>query len=189
MPYACRPLSVRPRAADRRHQRIVRVLVDLDQEELELGRHDRLPAARVVELQHPPQHPARRDLDRAAIGVIAVADHLGGRLGVPGHEADRVLVRPHIDVGIGRADHVLVVGVLARHRLDEDRLGQAETALAQDAEEFFSRQDLAARDPGHVRDEAFDFGDLMALNEITEQVHINDGAGAPPAGSALLRSM
>ena len=33
-----------PRAADRRHQRVVGVLVDLGQEELELGRHHRAPS-------------------------------------------------------------------------------------------------------------------------------------------------
>ena len=48
------------RAADRRHQRVVGVLVDLGQEELELGRHDRLPALVVVELEHPAQHVAAR---------------------------------------------------------------------------------------------------------------------------------
>jgi hypothetical protein len=73
-------------ASDRRHQRIIGIGVDLDQEELQLGRHDRLPALGGIQLQHPLQHEARRDIDGGAVGIDAVADHLGGRLLVPGHQ-------------------------------------------------------------------------------------------------------
>ena len=65
------------RAADRRHQRVVRVLVDLGQEEFELGCHHRLPALVCVELEHPAQHVARGDLDRRAVMVEAVGDAPG----------------------------------------------------------------------------------------------------------------
>ena len=49
------------RAADRRLQRVVRILVDLGQEELELGRDYRPPAVVRIAVEHAPQHLARRD--------------------------------------------------------------------------------------------------------------------------------
>ena len=55
------------RAADRRLQRIVGVDVRLDQEELELRRDDRLPALLRVQVEHVPQHVARRHRDRPAV--------------------------------------------------------------------------------------------------------------------------
>ena len=93
------PADLRPaRAADRRLQRIVRVDVGLDQEELELRRHDRLPAARFVQLEHSLSTQRGADIDRPAVGVDSSRDHLRGRLGGPGHEAHRVPDRPHVDV-------------------------------------------------------------------------------------------
>ncbi len=71
------------RAAARRLQRIVRILVRLDQVELDLRRHHRPPAAVAVELDHPPQHLARRDLHRPPVGVVGVMDELRRRVRPP----------------------------------------------------------------------------------------------------------
>ena len=158
-------------AADRRHQRIVRVGVDLDQEEFQLRRHDRLPALGGIELQHALQHEARRDVDGGAVGIDAVADHLGGRLLVPGHQADGRAVRDHVDVAVLGAGHVLVVRKIAGHGLDEDRLWHPEAPIAQDAQELLGRQDLAAGDARQIRHQALHFGDPMILDEGLQETH------------------
>ncbi len=82
------------RAADRRFQRIVRVGVGLDQEELELRRHHRAPALGRVQVQHALQHVARRHRHRAAVAVVAVVDDLRGRFRGPGHHARGLRDRP-----------------------------------------------------------------------------------------------
>ena len=68
------------RAADRRLQRIVGIDVALDEIEFELRRDDRPPALFLVELEHPLQHMARRDIDRLVVEMEGIADDLGGRL-------------------------------------------------------------------------------------------------------------
>ena len=155
------------RAADRRHQRVVRVLVDLGQEELELGCDHRLPALVGVEAEHPAQHVARGDLHRRAVMVVAVGQHLRGRLRVPGHEPDRVRVRPQADVAVDRVDHVLL-GILAGDGLDEDALRQPQAVVVERADELLSRQDLAARDAVDVGDDALDLGDVVLAQPILE---------------------
>ena len=155
------------RAADRRHQRVVRVLVDLGQEELELGCHHRLPALALVEPEHAAQHVAARDLDRRAVVVEAVGDHLGGGLGIPGHQADRVRVGPQPDVAVDRVDHVLL-GILAGHRLDEDALGQPQRVVVERAQELLAGQDLAPGDAVDVGDDALDFGDVVVAQPALE---------------------
>ena len=82
------------RAAHRRLQRIVRIDVRLDQKELELRRHHRLPAVRLIQLEHPAQHIARRHGHRAAIAIEAVVNHLRGRLGRPGYDPHGLRDRP-----------------------------------------------------------------------------------------------
>ena len=151
-----------PRAADRRLERIVRILVDLGQEELELGRHHRPPAMLGVGGEHAAQHLARRDRELAAVVVEAVADHLRGRLVVPGHGADRARIGPHAHVAERRVgDPVLLLGrIVARHGLDEHRLGQTQGVVSERADELGGRQDLAPRDAVEVGDEALDLGDL-----------------------------
>ncbi len=81
------------RAAHRRLQGIVGIDVRFDQEELQFRRHHRLPAMRLVQIEHPPQHIARRHGDGAAVAVKAIVDHLRGGLGGPGHHAHRLRIR------------------------------------------------------------------------------------------------
>ena len=81
-------------AADRGLQRIVRVGVRLDEEELEFRRDHRPPAARGVEIEHAAQHVARRHRHRPAVAVEAVVDHLRRRLRRPGHDARSSSGRP-----------------------------------------------------------------------------------------------
>src|SRR3546814_379342 len=76
------------RAADRRHQRIVRVGVHVDQEEFQLRRHHRLPALVDVELEDALQDVAGGDLHLPSGEVVGVADHLRRRLGVPGRSEE-----------------------------------------------------------------------------------------------------
>ena len=78
------------RAAHGGIERIVGIDVLLHEIEFEFRRNDRPPALFLVEFEHAPQHVARRDIDGLVIQVEGIADHLRGRLGIPGHEADRV---------------------------------------------------------------------------------------------------
>ena len=156
------------RAADRRLQRIVRVGVRLDQEEFEFRRdHGRQPRCR-VELEHAAQHVARRHRHRAAVVVEAVVDHLRGRLGGPGHDADRLRVAGQHDVDLRRVNRAVVVRVFAGDGLQEQRLGQAHALVLG---VLLRRHDLAARDAGHVGDDGLDLGDRMILQQLLDVAH------------------
>ena len=76
-------------AADRRLQRHVGIGVARDEIELELGRDHRLPALGGVQVADAAQHRARREGHQLAFAVVAVVDHLRGRVGRPGHDAHR----------------------------------------------------------------------------------------------------
>ena len=143
------------RAAGRRLQRIVRIGVRLDQVELDLRRHHRPPALVRVELDDPPEHLARRDLDRAAVAVIGVVDDLRRRIGRPRHDGERREIGLEQDVAVGRVvlEALVVVGIVAGDRLRQDRARQRH---GRPGEEFLDRHHLAAADPGLVGDDALD---------------------------------
>src|SRR6185312_14124671 len=97
--------GLRPaRPPHRRLQRIVGVLVLLDQIELELRRHDRLPAALGIQLDDVAQHVPRRHRHAPAIRVETVVDHLCGGLRRPGHAPHRLGVGLENDVDLRRHD-------------------------------------------------------------------------------------
>ena len=98
-----------PRAADRRLQRIVRIDVRLDQKELEFRRHHRLPAVRLVQLEHPAQHIARRHGNRPTVAVEAVVNHLRRGLGRPGHHPHGFRIGLEHDVDVRRIHRALIV--------------------------------------------------------------------------------
>ena len=110
------------RAPDRRPQRIVRVLVLLDEIELELRSHDRLPAALRIQLEHVAQHVARSHGDPAAVRIEAVVDDLGRRLGSPGHAAHRLRIGLEDDVDLGGTHRIPGVRrIVTRSRSAETR--------------------------------------------------------------------
>ena len=162
------------RAPDGRQERQIGIGIDLHQEEFELRRHHRLPAPGGVEGEDLAQHMAGGDLHRLAVAVEGIADHLGRRLRVPGHDADGVRIGPQIHVRILVAGDVLVIGVLgilARHRLDEDALGQPQALVLQALDELRRRQDLAAGDAVDVGHQALDLVDLVLGQPVCEFGH------------------
>ena len=183
MLYAWRPISGRPDRPTGGFKRIVGVDVRLDQEELELGRDHRLPAVRLVELQHPPQHVARRHGDGAAVAVEAIVNHLRGGLGGPGHHPHRLRVGLQHDVDVRGVHRALIVRIVAGDRLQEYRLGQPHALLFG---EFLRRHELAARDARHVRDDGLDFRDAVFLQKLLNRAgHKSPSACcAPPGGFA-----
>jgi hypothetical protein len=154
------------RAADRRLERIVGVGVRLDQVELELGRDDRLPAPRGIEVEDVAQHVTRRHGHRPAVGIEAVVDHLRGRLRSPRHDARRCRVGLHHDVDLRRADRAVVFRIVARHGLQEDALGHAHALVFR---ELHRRHHLATRDAGHVGHDGLDFGNAVLLEELLDR--------------------
>ena len=93
------PRRLRPAgAAGRRLELIVGIGVRLDEIELDLRRHHRLPALVLIELDHAAQHLARRRFDRAAVAMIAVMDDLRGRIVLPRHDGERREIRLEQDV-------------------------------------------------------------------------------------------
>jgi hypothetical protein len=69
----------------------------------------------------------------------------------------------HADhVGVGVADELGVVGLLAVDGVEQHALGQAHVP---GAEEQVLGQDLAARDPGHVGNHALDLVDAVLAEE------------------------
>ncbi len=153
-------------AAQRRLQRQIGIAVDVNDVELHLRRHHRLPAHVLVQLEHAAQHIARRQVHRRAVAVVAIVNHLRHRVFRPGHQADAVGVgqQDHVRVG-GRGD---VVGKFAGHGLHQHRLGQAHAFIGA---EFFARHDLAAGNAGEIRRHAFHFGDLMLFQPFAQLGH------------------
>ena len=86
------------RLAGRRQQRIVGIDILGGEEEFELRRHDRPPAALFIELHDALQDGTRRMGDRFAVLIGAIADDLRRRLLVPGHDAQRFDIGNEIHV-------------------------------------------------------------------------------------------
>ncbi|MNN27227.1 hypothetical protein D3C81_1407560 [compost metagenome] len=153
-------------------QREVRVFATLGQVELHFWRHDRLPALVGIEFQHLLEHVARRQLNRVALLIVGIVDHLSGRLDGPRHEKHRVLVRAADHVDVGRVQQFVidvVVDVVAGHGLQQHALGQAHAFFGN---ELVGRRDLATGDTGEVADQTLDFGDLVFFQPIGELVEV-----------------
>jgi hypothetical protein len=88
---------------------------------------------------------------------------LGGRLRIPGHDAYGLGIGPQIDIRGGRIGHRVLAGVVAGHRLHEEGLWDSEPVLLHAVHEALGRQDLAARDAGHVGDQNFDLFNLVVF--------------------------
>ena len=156
------------RAADRRLERIVRVDVGLDQVELEFGCDHRIPALLRIEIEHMPQHLARRHPHAPAVGVEAVVDHLRSRLRRPRHPPHRARVGLEDDVDLGGAHRRGgVVGIIAGHGLQEDALRQTHALVAL---ELLGGHHLATRDAGHVRDNGLHFLDVMFAEKLCDLI-------------------
>ena len=150
------PRRLRPsRAPGRRLQRIVRVLVRLDQIELDLRCHHRHPAAIAVEFDYPPQHLARRDLHRPSVGVIGVVDDLRRRIALPRHHRQGGEVRLQMDVLVGAVvlEGLVVMRPVAGDGLGEDRHRHGH---GRPGEELLHRHHLAARHARLVGNDALD---------------------------------
>ena len=145
------------RAADRRLERIVRILVLLHQIELDFRRDDRLPAFVRVHFQDAFEHLPRRMFERHHALSITVDDHAGGGLGRPRHRAHRVEVRHQQQVAIDVESVVVDIAVVAGDALNEDRFGYPQVVF----QEFAGGKKLAARDAGNVRNDRLDFVDFV----------------------------
>ncbi len=155
-------------APHRRFQRVVGVGVGLDQEELHLRCHHRDPASCLVQLQHPLEHVARRQLHRLTAQIVAVVDDLGGGIVGPGHQKDGVGVGHQLHVPLGRVPEadVLIVGIAPGDGLDKDGVRQARSS----AVEVLARgHDLALEDAGKIGDQALDLGDAILLEPVAER--------------------
>jgi hypothetical protein len=157
-------------AADRCGQRQVRVDVFRREVELELRRHQRLPALLGIKLQDAAQHAARGEVDQAAVGKIAVVDDLGGRIDGPRHHRDRAGIGLQDHVAVGGRDRT-VEGIVVLGRIAGDGHAQHDFRQAHAAVfgKFYTWQNLAACNAGQVGDQAFDFGDSFTVEPL---VHI-----------------
>ena len=87
------------------------------------------------------------------IRFIAVGNDLPGGFAGPGHHPQRRRVGAQQHVGIGGLDEVpVIIGVLARHGLHHDRLGQFDLAIGG---ELVRRDELAPGITRHIGHEAF----------------------------------
>ncbi len=81
--------------------------------ELDFRRHHRADAVAGVEFGDAAQHRARGEVDEAAVGEMAVADHLRRRFVIPGHEAQRGEIGHAADVAVERVDDLLLSTALS----------------------------------------------------------------------------
>ncbi len=151
------------RTADGRTQRLVGIVVLGHQIKLQLGCHHRGPALVGVELEHVFQHGARGVIDGLAVLEVAVVNDLRGGVGGPGHDTRRARVghQIHVTVGIGdQGFEAFILGPVAGDGEADDAFRQTHAAVFG---ELAARQDLAARHPGQVGHEAFDFGNALGV--------------------------
>ena len=90
-------------------------------------------------------------------------NHLRGGFGRPGHHAHGLRIGLEHDVDVRRIHRALIVRIVAGDRLQENRLRQPHALFFG---EFLRRHELAARDPRHVRNDRFDFGDAVFFQEL-----------------------
>ncbi len=148
-----------PGTAHRGLERIVGVLVLLDEIELELRSHYWLPAALRVQLDDVAQHVPRRHRHAPAVGIEAIVDHLRGGLRRPRYAPHRLLIGLEDDVDFrGAHGSAGLRRIVAGHGLQEHALGQAHAAVLG---ELFRRHDLAAGDAGHVGNDGLHLGDAV----------------------------
>src|SRR5690554_996023 len=80
-------------AADRRAERIVRIIVALDEIEFELYRHHWDPVLLFKKTEHSFQHMTCRKRNGSSVEIIGVADDLSSWIRIPGHQADSIGIR------------------------------------------------------------------------------------------------
>ena len=165
-----------PGTTDRRLQRVVRVEVRLDEEELEFRRYHRLPAVGGVEVQHASQHIARRHRHRPAVAEEAVVNDLRRRLGGPRHHTNGAGVGLQQDVDFGRVDGAVVFRVFAGDGLQENGFRQAHALFFH---VLFGGHQLAAGHASEVGNDCLHFADTMLPQERAD--------GAATLGRRLLR--
>ena len=125
-----------------------------------------------IELEDLFQHVARRQLNRVALFVVRVVNHLSRRLNRPRHEKYGVLIGTADHVNVGRIEEFVidvVFDIVARYGLQQYALGQAHAFFGN---ELVGRRNLAACNPGKVGDHAFDFCDLVVFQPIGELVEV-----------------
>ncbi len=101
---------------------------------------------------------------------------LGGGLRRPGDLAKAGKIGPEFQVPVGgiEAEIAVLLGILARYGLHEDRGRQGHGCVD---EEFRRRHDLAAGDAGQVRHQAFDLGHAAGIGPGLGFSDIGDGRG------------
>ena len=150
-------------------ERVVGVLVLLDQIELQLRCHHRIPAALRVQLDDVAQHVARCHRHAPAVGIEAIMDHLRGGLRRPRHAPHCLLIGLEHDVDFRRAHGSAgLQRVVAGHGLQEHALRQAHAPVLG---ELFRRHDLAAGDASHVGNDGLDLGDAVIAEELPDLTH------------------
>ena len=153
-------------APDGRPKQGIRVGVARQQIKLEFGCYHRLPTLGGVQITHMAQYAARGKRHQLAVAVVAIVNHLGGRVGGPRHDAHSRGVGHQMHVAVVRLDDVVIrpgLGKVAGHAHGHHRFGQAHAAVFG---EFFTRQDFPARHTGQVGHQAFDFGDAPLVQPI-----------------------
>ena len=123
----------------------------VDQVELDFRRNDRMPAFRLVKVQHHAQHVSRRRFDRLTVSIYAIGKYRCRRVlpsRGPGGKVSASGLQQHIAV----FDIVVVVRIFTRYRLGKYAFRQLQLA----ATHLCSRQYFAAGSTGHVRNEGLD---------------------------------
>ena len=171
-----------PRTPGRRHQRQIRIGVDLGEIEFEFRRHDRSQAQFLVELHHAPQHVTRRDVVGLAVGVISIGEDERGRRLVTGRDANRIDVGPEHDIWILRRHRLIgLVGILAGDSQQIDARRNPQRAIALALQKFLRRKHLAANNPVQIRDQTLDFADAALFDPIrkTHDTHMHCAHAKP----------
>ncbi len=163
------------RAPARRLQRVIRILVRLDQIKLDLRRHHRHPAAIGEEFDRPPQHLAWRDLQRPAIRMVGVMDELRRRIDFPRHHRQRREIRfeQHVAIGSVVLETLVILRPVAADRLGEDR---ARHRHGRPGQEFLHRHHLPARDARLIGDDALDVLDMSLCQPLPRFLKRGDAA-------------
>lgn len=146
-------------------ERVVGILVDLGEVELQFRCHHGPQPFLLVELEDAAQHVARGKFHRHTVVVEAVVDHLRGRFLHPRHEADRLRVRAELHVDLRRInpEEILKRQPLTRDGLQEDGFRKPQPFVF---EEFARGHDLATGDACEIRGEAFDLANAMRVDPL-----------------------
>lgn len=153
-------------AAYRRLQRVIRVRVLFGEIEFNLRRNNRAEALGGVMFHHAAQDLTGRGSGVIAFTVKQIMDDQEGRIARPGHGTGGGIIRQQGQVTVRVEILPGHIGIIAVDRADQDGNRQPDIGALH---EFGGGHNLAARDTGEIRSDAFNLVNAIGSDPFRQR--------------------